>query len=70
MTKPSKPSPTRYRVQRWNVIGSVHQVMPWAVMCPPRSYRLPIMARCYTRSSARRICRLLNAAEKGKGTDR
>ena len=55
----------RYRVKHWPIIGAVSQVIPWAVVyIRPRRGSFPIMARCYTKHRATRICRALNA-QKG-----
>ena len=57
--KPVSRPPSRYQVKHWPSIGAVIQVMPWTVVyIRPRLW--PIMARCYTRHQATRICSALN----------
>jgi hypothetical protein len=54
----------RYRVVHWPAAGVIIQVMPWVVICRAPKFGFPIVARCYTRAAALRICRALNA-QKG-----
>jgi hypothetical protein len=65
MTPVSRPL-KRYRVKHWSSGGEVIQVMSWAVI-DIRTHRgsLPIMARCYSRYRAEKICQALNAQGKG-----
>lgn len=57
---------SRYRVVHWPDVGVIIQVMPWAVICRAPKFGLPIVARCYTRATALRICRSLNAQKGSK----
>ena len=64
MTPVSSP-PRQYQVKHWPSSGAVTQVMPWTVVyAQARSGSFPIMARCYTKHQATRICSALNQQRK------
>lgn len=52
-----------FRVKYWPLAGLITGMMPWTVVYKqtPQRGMFPIMARCYTKHRAMRICRALNA---------